>query len=313
MPRSASSSPTSVLSSVVLPAPLRPSTSIRSPRPTSKLTSSNTVFGPNAFARSATSSVTSPARGGSGRRTRTLRSARAAVTRFAVSFSTRWSSVLAVRARFSVWPRIELASAFNRSISLVWRAASLVRRCASSCRATRYCEYVPAVLDELALVDVQHARDRLVEQLEVVTDHEEPAAERPQELHEPLLGVDVEVVRGLVEQEEVAPREQDPRELDSPALTARERGDRKVEPVGAEAEPGGDAPNLGVGRVAAGVPERVFGVAVARTLRGDASSAMLRWSSSSRRLAASRPRADSTCASAVPSSPVPRGDGSCER
>ena len=59
------------------------------------------------------------------------------------SFSTRWSSVLAVRARFSVWPRIESASALRRSISDSWRAASFVRRSASALRATRYCEYVP--------------------------------------------------------------------------------------------------------------------------------------------------------------------------
>ena len=51
-------------------------------------------------------------------------------------------------------------------------------------------------------------------------------------------------------------------QLDAPALAARERGDRQVEPVGAEAEAGRDAPHLGVGRVAAGVAERVFGVAV---------------------------------------------------
>ena len=119
-----------------------------------------------------------------------------------------------------------------------------------------------AVLDELALVDVQHARDRLVEQLEVVTDHEEPTAERPQELHEPLLGVDVEVVRRLVEQEEVAAGEQDPGELHPPPLSPRQRGDRQVETIRPETEPGRDAANLRVGRVATGVAVPILGIAV---------------------------------------------------
>ena len=125
-----------------------------------------------------------------------------------------------------------------------------------------------AVLDEHALVDVQHARDRLVEQLEVVTDHEEAAAEGAQELHEPLLGVDVEVVRGLVEEQEVAAGEEDARELHAPALAARQRGDGQVEPVGAEAEAGRDPPDLRIGRVAAGVAEGILGVAVGADVAG---------------------------------------------
>ena len=171
-----------------------------------------------------------------------------------------------------------------------------------------------AVLDELALVEVQHARDRLVEQREVVADDEQRAAERAQERHQPRLGVDVEVVRRLVEQQEVAAREQDARELDAPALTTGERADREVEAVAGEPEARADAPHFGFGRVAARGAERVLGVAegahVARrrivrrpagaALRGDAA-------------AASRPRPESTCASAVPSRPAPRGGGSCGR
>ena len=154
-------------------------------------------------------------------------------TRFALSFSTRWSSVLAIRARFSVWPRIESASALQpRRSRASWRAASFVAALLVGLPRDEVLRVRAAVLDELALVEVQHARDRLVEQLEVVADHEQRAAVRPQELHEPLLGVDVEVVRRLVEQQEVAAREQDARELDAPPLTAGERGDREVEPVG---------------------------------------------------------------------------------
>ena len=263
MPRSASSSPTSVLSSVVLPAPLRPSTSIRSPRPTSNVTSSNTVLRPNALARSSTSSATRPARGGSGSRTRTLRSARAAVTRLAVQLLDAvverlgGARPLLGLAAHRVGERAAAGRSRWSGAPRAWCGAR-----ASAWRGDEVLRVRAAVLDELALVDVQHARDRLVEQLEVVADHEQRAAVRPQELHEPLLGVDVEVVGRLVEQQQVAAREQDARELDPPALAAGERGDRQVEPVGAEPEAGRDAPDLGVGGVAARVAERVLGVAV---------------------------------------------------
>ena len=95
------------------------------------------------------------------------------MTRFAVSFSTRWSSVLAVRARFSVWPRIELASAFSRSISLDLARRELGAAFGVVLAGHEILRVRAAVLDELALVDVQHTRDRLVEELEVVTDHEQ--------------------------------------------------------------------------------------------------------------------------------------------
>ena len=57
-------------------------------------------------------------------------------------------------------------------------------------------------------------------------------------------------------------REEDARQLDPAPLTTRERGDREVEAVGREAEPGGDAPHLRLGRVPAGHAERVLRVAV---------------------------------------------------
>ena len=59
-----------------------------------------------------------------------------------------------------------------------------------------------------------------------------------EELQQPRLGVDVEVVGGLVEQEDVAAGEEDPRQLDPAALAAGEHADREVEAVGAEPEAG---------------------------------------------------------------------------
>ncbi len=62
-----------------------------------------------------------------------------------------------------------------------------------------------AVLDDLAdvglgrPVEVQHPGDRLVEQFEVVADHEQGALVLAEEAEQPGLGVDVEVVGRLVE------------------------------------------------------------------------------------------------------------------
>ncbi len=116
-----------------------------------------------------------------------------------------------------------------------------------------------SVLDHLAVVQVQHARDRGVEQIEVVTHHQQRAAVLAEEADEPFLRVVVEVVGRLVEQQQLAAREQDPRELDPAALTTGERVDGKVEPTVGEPEPGRDAPHLGLGLVPAGVAELLFG------------------------------------------------------
>ena len=119
-----------------------------------------------------------------------------------------------------------------------------------------------SVLDDLALVEVQDARDRLVEQCEVVTDDEQRPAKRPQERHQPGFGVDVEVVRGLVEEHEVAAREEDPSQLGPSSLAARKRADRQIESIGRETEAGDDPPHLGFGRVTPARGERVLRVGV---------------------------------------------------
>ena len=85
-------------------------------------------------------------------------------------------------------------------------------------------------------LEVEHAGDGLVEQVEVVADDEQRAAVAAQELHQPRLGVGVEVVGRLVEQEHVAAGEEDAGQLDPAALAARQHAERQVEPVGAEPE-----------------------------------------------------------------------------
>ena len=57
------------------------------------------------------------------------------------------------------------------------------------------------VLGQGAVLEVQHARDGRVHQHQVVADHQQGAAVSGEELHQPRLGVDVQVVRGLVQQQ----------------------------------------------------------------------------------------------------------------
>ena len=82
------------------------------------------------------------------------------------------------------------------------------------------------VLDERALVEVQDPGDGLVQQLDVVADHEQGAPVGAQETHEPVLGVAVEVVGGFVEQEDVAAGEEDAGELDPAAFATRQHAER---------------------------------------------------------------------------------------
>ena len=116
------------------------------------------------------------------------------------------------------------------------------------------------VLAQVAFVEVQHLRDRLVEQLEVVAHDEQRAAVRAKEAHQPLLRVDVEVVGGLVEHQVVGAAEQDARQLDAATLATGQRGEREQGAVGGEAEAGEDAVHVGLGAVAAGVAEGLLGV-----------------------------------------------------
>ena len=98
-------------------------------------------------------------------------------------------------------------------------------------------------------LEVEHAGDGLVEQVEVVADHEQRALVGTHEAQQPILGVAVEVVRRLVEHQHVAAGEQDAGDLDATPLTARQGADRLIEPVGLEAEPSRDAADLALGRV----------------------------------------------------------------
>ena len=74
-----------------------------------------------------------------------------------------------------------------------------------------------------ATVQVDNAGDGLVQQVEVVADHDQGTAIRGQEVQHPDLGVGVEVVGRFVEQQNVGTGEQDPDHLYPAALATRER------------------------------------------------------------------------------------------
>ena len=110
----------------------------------------------------------------------------------------------------------------------------------------------PLVLDQHALVEVQDAGDRLVQQLDVVAHDEQGAPVGPQETHEPGLGVAVEVVGGLVEEQDVAAGKKDAGQLETPALAAREHPDGQVKAVVGQPQPGDELADLGLARVPTG-------------------------------------------------------------
>ena len=118
-------------SRLLLPAPLRPITTTRSPRPTTKSTSRRTFFDRRRPARPRTVSGMAPERDGVGRRKRVLRSRLTSSVRLPFMRSTRRSRTLALRARSSVLARMESA----RVLSLrIWRSSSerFFSRCSMS-------------------------------------------------------------------------------------------------------------------------------------------------------------------------------------
>ena len=69
---------------------------------------------------------------------------------------------------------------------------------------------------------MQHPSDRLVEEFKVVADHEQTTAIVAQEIEQPRLGIDVEVVRRFIQKQRVASSEQNACELDTSTLTTRQ-------------------------------------------------------------------------------------------
>ena len=90
----------------------------------------------------------------------------------------------------------------------------------------------------LGEVEFQYAGDAAGEELSVMAHEHHAAAQPAHESLEPLEPVEVEVVRGFVEQHDVEAGQQQGREADTGGLAARERGHRRV---CGESGPGGES------------------------------------------------------------------------
>ena len=91
-----------------------------------------------------------------------------------------------------------------------------------------------------------------------MADDQQGAAVGPQETHEPVLGVAVEMVGRLVEEEHVAPGKQDAGQLDPAPFAPGKDPERTIDAIGAQAESGHDLANFGLGGVTALRREGVF-------------------------------------------------------
>ncbi len=89
---------------------------------------------------------------------------------------------------------------------------------------------------------------------EIVTHDDERALVRREELHQPGLRVDVQVVRGLIQQEQIRAAEQDPAELEPTPFPARQRTNRKGEPVLGQTQSRGDRLRVRLGLIPAELP-----------------------------------------------------------
>ena len=97
------------------------------------------------------------------------------------------------------------------------------------------------------LVELEHARDRAIEERAVVRhDHRAAREIVVEEALEPVEAGEVEVVRGLVEEEHVEAGEQDRGEVGPRRLPARERGHLEVEDAFGQAEVGEHRADAGV-------------------------------------------------------------------
>ena len=110
---------------------------------------------------------------------------------------------------------------------------------------------------------MEHLVHHHLEQRGVVADHHQAAAERLQVVAQPRHRVGVQVVGGLVQQQGLRVREQDPGQLDPAALPPGQGGQRLGQhPVG-QSQAGGDRRGLGLRGVPAEQGEPFFQLAVA--------------------------------------------------
>ena len=119
-----------------------------------------------------------------------------------------------------------------------------------------------------AVVDVEDVRGDVVEEALIVGDHDRAALVHGEEPLEPADGEDVEVVRGLVEQEDVRTAEEHLREQHAELEAAREGGERHAVLRHGDAETLEDGAGPGLERVAVVGGDPVLELDDARRVRG---------------------------------------------
>ena len=92
------------------------------------------------------------------------------------------------------------------------------------------------VVEQLAVVDLEHARGDAVDEMTVVGDQQDGAGVVLEGVGERLDRAHVEVVGGLVEQQEVGVADEQREQAEAAALAAREHLDALLDLVGAELE-----------------------------------------------------------------------------
>ncbi len=218
-------SPSSMRSSVVLPAPFGPMRPMRSPRITRVEKSRTTTRSPNAFPICSASKTSLPDDSACSSDILTLpawlrRAARSA--RISIRRLTRPSS----RVRRALTPRRSHTSSSARRLSNL----SLARFSLAS-HSSFFCRKVCVVAGprrQVAAIEFEHARGQAFEEGAVVGDEQHGPGVVAQERLQPLDGLDVEVVGGLVEQQHVGRGHQRAGQQHAPPPAAGQRVDRRV-------------------------------------------------------------------------------------
>ena len=217
-PASGASSPAIIRNSVVLPAPFGPITPTIPAGGSENSRFSNSRRSPKPFATPVASITRSPSRGPGGMWISTRSSLTASSSASSRSYAPRRAFDFACRA-FG-------ASRTHSSsrCSVRWRA----ELCFSSVREPRLlllepAGVVPLVRDAAAAVELEDPAGDVVEEVPVVRDRDDGSLVVGEEPLEPEHRLRVQVVRRLVEQQQVGRREQQPAERDAPPLAARER------------------------------------------------------------------------------------------
>ena len=122
---------------------------------------------------------------------------------------------------------------------------------------------VPGIVGQRAQADVGDARDDGVEEEAIVRDEDDGVRIVGEILLEPVAGLEIEVVRRLVEQQQTGPAEQELGERDAHLPAARERLGRLLHVLLREAEAAQDGVDLQVDAVALEPPEALLQIAVA--------------------------------------------------